>query len=278
MLLNGMSFLTLSVFEAGWAFFFNFFIWEYIASNLKDFTYKRLLLVPILIIGYINIAVLVFIILAALLVLAGGYFTGYWVFDRKKGQAYNDQIEENENRKITVKLSAADREKLMQFQNESEVNAQPTYENGVIDFQNGKQVEVNKLMTADEANELIESDQMCAVCLMPFDTYENLDETQEKLKILRSKIENMIEKYDAIRASPSDCLFNHKPAGHSSSIYQVKSSIRSKQLSINSNSNFDPNLVRDRNSTFTKQGFRYYHQQCFNMEFKSEDIINLAKE
>lgn len=271
MLLNGLSFCTLTVFEAGWAFFFNFFIWIYITSNLKEFKEpKRLLLAPILTIGYIHIAVMVFIILAALLVLAGGYFTGYWVFDRKKGEAYNEKIDENENRKITVKLSASDRDELMKFQRAPSVNAQPTYENGVIDFQDGKKVEVNRLMTADEANELIMEDQMCAVCLMPFEKYENLDDTQGKLKVLRSKIENMIEKCDAAKRSPSDALFNQKPAGHSSSIYKVKSSIRVKD--------FDPNTIRARNSTFTKQGFRYYHQQCFNMEFESEDIIKLAKE
>jgi len=114
MILNATSFLTLGVFEACWAFFLNFFIWIYIWSNLKNFEFslefrqlKKLLLAPILVVGYITIAVYVFIILASLLVIAGGYFTGYWVFDRKKGQAYNDQIEDNDNRKFTVKLSAA---------------------------------------------------------------------------------------------------------------------------------------------------------------------------
>ena len=92
-----MSFFTLSVFEAGWAFFFNFFIWHYIFSNIKHMKwsfeadyFKRLLLFPILAVGYVTIAVYIFIILAALLVVAGGYFTGYWVFDRKKVDAYNE--------------------------------------------------------------------------------------------------------------------------------------------------------------------------------------------
>ena len=48
-------------------------------------------------------------------------------------------------------------------------------------------------MTADEADDLIENGQMCAVCLVPFDKYKSLDETQSKLKMVRSKIENMIE-------------------------------------------------------------------------------------
>jgi fatty acid desaturase len=113
MILTAISF-PLSVFEAGWAFFFNFFIWHYIFTNIKDIKlsfeahyFKRLLLFPILVVGYVTIAVYIFIILAALLVVGAGYFTGYWVFDRKKGEAYNDHIDHKENRKVTVKLTPA---------------------------------------------------------------------------------------------------------------------------------------------------------------------------
>jgi len=78
----------------------------------------------------------------------------------------------------------------------------------VIDFGSNKLVEIYKLKTAEEANELIEDDNMCAVCLMPFDKYKNLDESQQKLKIVSSKIENMIEKQDGEEVSSSDVLFN----------------------------------------------------------------------
>lgn len=112
MILNAISFFTFSVFEAGWAFFLNFFIWHYIATNIvhNDWSVnldhlKRFLLFPVLAVGYVWIAVYVVIILASLLVIGGGYFTGYWVFDRKKGQAYGEKIDHKENRKVTIKLS-----------------------------------------------------------------------------------------------------------------------------------------------------------------------------
>ena len=82
-------------------------------------------------------------------------------------------------------------------------------------------------MTADEADDLIESDQMCAVCLMPFDNYKNLDETQSKLKMVRSKIENMIEKQEFLSKSPSDTFFSQHPSSARSTdisnLYKVKS-------------------------------------------------------
>jgi hypothetical protein len=47
----------------------------------------------------------------------------------------------------------------------------------VIDFGSDKRVEIYRLMTAEEASKLIDDDTMCAVCLMPFDKYKNLDKS-----------------------------------------------------------------------------------------------------
>jgi hypothetical protein len=82
MILNTAAFFTLGAFEAGWALFLNFFIWSYTTRNFKDFTLSwahlyQALLALILLIGYIHIVIYDFIILAALLVVVGGYFTGY---------------------------------------------------------------------------------------------------------------------------------------------------------------------------------------------------------
>jgi hypothetical protein len=77
----------------------------------------------------------------------------------------------------------------------------------------------------------------------------------------------MIEKYDEEELSPGDILFNQKPV-EKQSIYRVLPSVLADSIA-------SEDL---RSSVFTKKGFRHYHQQCFNMEFQSEDIINLAKE
>ena len=91
---------TVSLFEAGWAIFFNFFVWNYIYLNLKDkglfdldaTHIKRLLLAPILLVGYVWISVYVFIFLAFGLVVLGGYLTGYWVLDRNKAEGYKEVL------------------------------------------------------------------------------------------------------------------------------------------------------------------------------------------
>ena len=121
----------------------------------------------------------------------------------------------------------------------------------MIDFGGEKRVEIYKVMNIVEAAELIDNETMCAVCLMPFEKYKNLDESQQKLKMVRSKIENMIEKQDEEDLSPDDVLFNQKPPEKTQSIYRLRQSSYMRQ---------DSSASDCRNSIFTKQGFRHYHQ------------------
>ena len=102
----------MSVFEAAWAIFYNFFIWYYIAKNLEEFTLsaehiRRLLLIPILIVGYVSIAAYAYIIVAAVVVGVGGHCTGYWSKDGRKV----DKERRNGG------LDSSVREKLMEIHN-----------------------------------------------------------------------------------------------------------------------------------------------------------------
>ena len=55
--------------------------------------------------GYIHMAMYLFIILVFFLISVGGWCAGYWVFDKSKAQAYNDMINERDGRGKTVKLN-----------------------------------------------------------------------------------------------------------------------------------------------------------------------------
>ena len=83
----------------------------------------------------------VFIVMATLFFVLGGCCTGYWVFGKKEQVKNNTKIDVNN--KISLKQNASDQNALMQFQNNNEICIQPTYSNGIIDFQNGKQVEIH---------------------------------------------------------------------------------------------------------------------------------------
>jgi hypothetical protein len=78
------------------------------------------------------IAIYVFIILAAVMVIGGGYATGYWVFDRKKGQDYGEKIDAKENRKVTIKLSNEQKDQLMAFQDKEIVEESGYDQDGFV--------------------------------------------------------------------------------------------------------------------------------------------------
>lgn len=60
---------------------------------------------------------------------------------RKKTKFYSQKIKNN------VIYDLTDRQKLMQFHFENDLS-KPTYENGVINFSNGKQTEIYKFLNS----------------------------------------------------------------------------------------------------------------------------------
>ena len=58
------------------------------------------------------------------------------------------------------------------------ISEEPTFIDGIIDFHMlGKKVQIFKLLTNDESTEIIENGNMCSVCMLRFQDYEELDET-----------------------------------------------------------------------------------------------------
>ena len=97
------------------------------------------MLIPILIVGYINIIIYSSIVILMLILVSGGYFAGYWNFSKKKASAYNKFIEEKDKRKRTIRLSKDDKAKLMLI--DSKIEREPSFVNGVIDFHvDGKKI------------------------------------------------------------------------------------------------------------------------------------------
>ena len=106
MVLNAMSFATLGLFEAGWAIFYNMFVWRYISWRFNEKTektdvhnlFKDWIMIPIIVISWFNMLKNILIILMFGLLAFAGWITGYWVFDKDRAQRYNDEIEAKEVR------------------------------------------------------------------------------------------------------------------------------------------------------------------------------------
>ena len=89
--LNALAVCTLGIFEAGWAIYFNTFVWKYLDfrfknANEEDHIFKDLIMIPILCIGFFNIFKNSLIILIFVLLVLGGWITGYWVFDKSRAK------------------------------------------------------------------------------------------------------------------------------------------------------------------------------------------------
>jgi hypothetical protein len=94
MIINAIFFITFILFDICWHIFFNTFIYYYMWSNITNTLdslahVRKLLILPVLALGYINIAIYVSIVFFVLVLVSGGWFTGYWNFNRKKASAYN---------------------------------------------------------------------------------------------------------------------------------------------------------------------------------------------
>ena len=70
---------------------------------------RKFMILPVLAYGYVIIFIYVSIIVFVLILVSGGWFTGYWNFNRKKASAYNKLIDDRDKRKETLRLRTADK-------------------------------------------------------------------------------------------------------------------------------------------------------------------------
>jgi len=97
------------------------------------------MLFAVLAFGYINIFFYGSIVFFVFILVAGGWFTGYWNFSKKKASEYNNKIEAREKRKETLKLNSADKARLMSI--DKQIDQEPTFLKGILDFHvDGKKV------------------------------------------------------------------------------------------------------------------------------------------
>lgn len=146
MIINALFFVTFLLFEVVWHIFLNTFVWYYIFHTFDKYeVWSQLLLFPVLGLGYLNIAIYLAILFFVVILVGGGWITGYWNFSKKKASDYNQVIEEREKRKETLKLNNIDKNRLKEITGSDTLEEEPTFANGILDFRvDGKKIVIYK--------------------------------------------------------------------------------------------------------------------------------------